>query len=380
MQHQKQFSISVWLASLVLGGWMGGLWAFSWAPGALAQSASLTRAEVYRLQNTVELLLRNQSPRQAQLQDIMAPRDAMRTGNRSRAELLFNEGSLAWLGSNSVFRFLPGLRRYQLPDGSMRSEAVIQLRSGVLAMAIPPAAAGGDNVDTTIETPEGSFQIISDPNVLVDDSGGLPDDSIALFVTSDPTSGQVQLIALTNTLVQFSGDPTPVLLQGGQTVIIMDGQLGQVQIFDLRQFYQTSQLAAGLGPDPGDVLAQSPEPVKLTLQEVRLDTLAASARQDARQAAAQGNDPEGRCTLNARGGDTTLSANCIGSGADDPLSDFEDQREDGFIPDDPIGDDPPTGGQQNDDFFPGQQDPTGQDPAGQDPSPNDPPPNAPILE
>ena len=310
----------------------------------------------------------------------MAPRDAMRTGNRSRAELLFNEGSLAWLGSNSVFRFLPGLRRYQLPDGSMRSEAVIQLRSGVLAMAIPPAAAGGDNVDTTIETPEGSFQIISDPNVLVDDSGGLPDDSIALFVTSDPTSGQVQLIALTNTLVQFSGDPPPVLLQGGQTVIIMDGQLGLVQNFDLRQFYQTSQLAAGLGPDPGDVLAQSPEPVKLTLQEVRLDTLAASARQDARQAAAQGNDPEGRCTLNARGGDTTLSANCIGSGADDPLSDFEDQREDGFIPDDPIGDDPPTGGQQNDDFFPGQQDPTGQDPAGQDPSPNDPPPNAPILE
>ncbi|MEM6869458.1 MAG: hypothetical protein AAF528_13880, partial [Cyanobacteria bacterium P01_C01_bin.121] len=333
MQQQKQISIPVWMSSLLMGGCMGVLWAFSWAPGALAQSASLTRAEVYRLQNTVELLLRNQSPRQAQLQDIMAPRDAMRTGNRSRAELLFNEGSLAWLGSNSVFRFLPGLRRYQLPDGSMRSEAVIQLRSGVLAMAIPPAAAGGDNVDTTIETPEGSFQIISDPNVLVDDSGGLPDDSIALFVTSDPTNGQVQLIALTNTLVQFSGDPTPVLLQGGQTVIIMDGQLGQVQNFDLRQFYQTSQLAAGLGPDPGDVLAQSPEPVQLTLQEVRLDTLAAIARQDARQAAAQGNDPEGLCTLNARGGDTTLSANCIGSGADDPLSDFEDQREDGFIPD-----------------------------------------------
>lgn len=347
MRQQKQISIPVWMSSLLMGSCMF----FPWSPVALAQSTALTRAEVYQLQNTVELLLRNQSPRQAQLQDIMVPRDAMRTGNRSRAELLFNEGSLAWLGSNSVFQFLPGLRRYQLPDGSMRSEAVIQLRSGVLAMAIPPAAAGGDNVDTTIETPEGAFQIISDPDVLGDGPDGLPDDSIALFVTSDPTNDQVQLIVLTDTLVQFSGEPTPILLEGGQTVIIMDGQLGQVQNFDLRQFYRTSQMATGLGPDPGDVLARSPEAVQLTLQAVRLDTLAAIARQDARQTAAQNTDPEGLCTLDDRGGDTTLSANCIGTGADEPLSDFEDQREDGFIPEDSPRDD-----QQNDDFIPGGQD------------------------
>jgi len=349
---------------------MAFLWALFWTPSALAQATALTRAEVYQLQNTVELLLRNQSPRPAQLQDIMAPRDAVRTGSRSRAELLFNEGSLAWLGSNSTFRFLPGLRRYQLPDGSLRSEAVIQLRSGVLAMAIPPAAAGGDNVDTTIETPEGAIQIISDAERLGGGSDGLPDNSIALFVTSDPTNGQVQLIALTNIGFQFSGMSTPILLQGGQTVTILDGQLGPIQNFDLRRFYQTSQLAAGLGPAPEEVWARSPESVRSTLQAVRLDTLAAIARQDARQAQTPNTAPEGLCTLDARGGDTTLSANCIGTGADNPLTDFEDQREDGFIPEDRPQEPPP-----NDNVIPGgqQPDPINQDPIDQNPGNNNPP-------
>ena len=103
-------------------------------------------------------------------------------------------------------------------------------------MAIPPAAAGGDNVDTTIETPEGAIQIISDAERLGGGSDGLPDNSIALFVTSDPTNGQVQLIALTNIGFQFSGMSTPILLQGGQTVTILDGQLGPIQNFDLRRF------------------------------------------------------------------------------------------------------------------------------------------------
>ena len=105
MQQQKQISSPVGMSSLWMGSCMAFLWALFWTPSALAQATALTRAEVYQLQNTVELLLRNQSPRPAQLQDIMAPRDAVRTGSRSRAELLFNEGSLAWLGSNSTFRF-----------------------------------------------------------------------------------------------------------------------------------------------------------------------------------------------------------------------------------------------------------------------------------
>ncbi len=74
----------------------------------LAQQQLLTRAEVYKLVNQVQLLLNNQSPRPAKLSDVLIPEDALRTTARSKAELLFNEGSLARIGANAMFRFIPG--------------------------------------------------------------------------------------------------------------------------------------------------------------------------------------------------------------------------------------------------------------------------------
>ena len=364
---------------------LGSLWGCLWTGRAIAQTAELTRAEVYSLQNTVELLQQDQSPRQAQLQDALVPLDAMRTGNRSRAELLFNEGSLARLGSHSVFRFLPGLRRYQLPDGSVRSEAVIQLRSGTLAMMVPPGSGGGsDGIDTTVETPEGEIRIFAysqPPEAL----GGEPDDTVALFIVSDPNNNQVQIISLTDVVIQLPSEVLPVLLEGGQTVTVIDGQLGEVQTFDLRRFYQTSGLAVGLGPDQEDELASSPEAIQLTLRAMRPDTLAAIARQDNLQV--QSGDPEGLCTVDARGRDTTSTRNCISTEADDPLSEFEDRRGDSLEPElpeePPIIDDPQQ--PENEDPIPpgsGPMDPqpgngdNGQQPTG----PNDPggSPNGPL--
>ena len=95
----KQYSVPRWLKGFVISSCLSLLC----APMAIAQSGELTRAEVYRLQNIVELLLRNQSPRQARVQDTLAPRDAVQPGSRSLAELIFNEGdyiSGIWTGGN----------------------------------------------------------------------------------------------------------------------------------------------------------------------------------------------------------------------------------------------------------------------------------------
>jgi hypothetical protein len=96
----------------------GSLLGLVWATPALTQPDLLTRAEVYKLVNTVQLLPNQQSPRPAKLSDTLAPLDAIKTATRSRAELLFNEGSLARVGANAIFRFVPGTRSFQLRNGT----------------------------------------------------------------------------------------------------------------------------------------------------------------------------------------------------------------------------------------------------------------------
>lgn len=336
----KQTSIPRWLKSLAISGCLSLLC----APSVLAQSAALTSAEVYRLQNIVELLLQNQSPRPAKVEDILAPRDAMQTGDRSRAELLFNEGSVARIGSNSIFRFVPGTRRYQLPGGGSRAETILQLRQGVAMVVSPPGGealdgfgGGGDEGETVIlamisQTPDAQLLMSSH--------------SVALVIVKP---GGTQFVSLTDGLVvsDLLGN-NKIPLQGGQTVTVKDGVFAPVENFDLRQLYRTSQLTSGLGPDQDAALAQEPEGVRAALRQARRNTLKAIADQDAAL--------QGLCTLNARGGASTLSSNCVTTGADDPLLDFEDRREDTVPPiDDPVTDDP--GPNDPDNFDPGPNDP-----------------------
>ena len=314
---QQRRGVSIWLGSLFLGSCLSLLG----MTAAIAQTAGLSRAEVYRFQNAVELLLRNQAPRQARLRDVLAPRDAVRTGGRSRAELLFNEGSLARIGANTTFRFVPGMRRYQLSDGSQQTETIFQLRSGVAMVVSPPGGFGG-GLDTRIETPGGQVELLA---------AALPPEGIpaieqleftsAAMVIYDPESNQMQVLALTNDVRVLDGTgENAVLLQGGQTVTVTDGQLGSVQDFDLRQFYRTSTLAAGLGPGQEGLLLSEPVQVQETLRAVRTETLIAIARQEERL--------QGLCTISGRGADSTLAENCITTSADDPLAGFEDRRED----------------------------------------------------
>lgn len=313
-----------WVKSLAVGCCVSLLW----IPMALAQSTALTRAEVYRLQNIVDLLPNDQQARPAQLEDVMVPRDAMSTGASSRAELLFNEGSLARIGSQSVFRFIEGLRQYQLPDGSVRAETILQLRSGVAMVAnisneeAAGAGGGGDDIVAlfSIQTTDSLIDLSGSVIVVVNDTGS------TIFSLTDGTF-----------VSDLSGGDT-LQLVGGEKVTIKDGVFGPVESFDLQRLYETSQLTAGLGPNGLEELAIEPVDVQVTLRAVRVKTMSAIASQNA--------TIQGLCTLDARGSDSTLSSNCVTSGVDDPLTEFEENRED-ITPRpnnrEPVGNNNPTG-------------------------------------
>ncbi|XGV98523.1 MAG: hypothetical protein ACAF41_06215 [Leptolyngbya sp. BL-A-14] len=285
------------------------LLSLAWVTSALGQPDLLTRAEVYKLVNTVQLLPNNQSPRPAKLTDTLAPLDAIKTATRSRAELLFNEGSLARVGANAIFRFVPGTRSFQLRNGT------------ALIMSLP------GKVGTRVETPGG--QVLAQalpPSPSTSPPSTLPVApptqplSLAMIVRFDAASNTTNVFALTNgSITVFDLKGGQVFLTGGQTVSIVNGVLGPVQTFDLKTFYKTSNLVTGLGPGQDALVLQETSPVQQTLKAVRVDTLAALE--------AQTRWLEGLCTLNGRGSGSTLATNCITTDANDPVLDFQDRRE-----------------------------------------------------
>ncbi|AFY36025.1 FecR domain-containing protein [Calothrix sp. PCC 7507] len=293
---------------------VGSILTVSWITPALAQQDSLTRAEVYKLLNQVQLLLRDKPPRLAKKADVLVPLDELQTKTRSQAELLFNEGSLSRIGSSTTFRFKPGLRRFELPGGGSKAETIFELRNGTALILTPSGSTG-----TTIETPQSRIDVIAS---LPPDQKVLPPNNtngaVAVAYNSITKTGQV--FNLTNLPVKVSNlDGTQFqFLKAGETVTITNGVIGPVQNFDLQKFYQTSQLAAGLGPGQETLVSQEPANVQLVLNKVRKETLAGLETQRLWI--------EGLCNLNDRGGASTLSTNCITTNSDDPIRSFEDHR------------------------------------------------------
>jgi hypothetical protein len=303
----------------------------SWITPALAQQDLLTRAEVYKLLNQVQLLIRDKPPRTAKKADVLVPLDALQTRTRSRAELLFNEGSLARIGSSATFRFKPGIRRFELANGVYKAETIFELQNGTALVLTPSGSTG-----TTIETPQSRIDVIA--AVPPPGSDILPPTAAngAVVVTHNGATNTTQAFNLTNlpvTITNLNGTQSQTL-QAGQTVRVTNGVIGPVQTFDLQKFYQTSQLAAGLGPGQEALVSQEPPKVQVVLNKVRKETLAGLETQRVWI--------EGLCNVNSRGGASTLSTNCITTN-DDPIRRFEDHRNPVTPPQDNRGDQ--TGGQ-----------------------------------
>lgn len=281
----------------------------------------LVRGEVYKLINTAQLLPNNRPPRVARLADVLVPQDAIRTASRSRAELLFNEGAIARVSENSTFRFKPGLRRFQLQNGNAlimspptTSATQIETLDGQAIAEIPPSPLQSSAVTRKFAMIDPKTK--SEPSI--DQKFAVR--SVAMLVSVDAATNRASFLNLTNNPIKIlNAKGEFVNIRGGEIVTVQNGAIGQVQIFELKRFLETSSLASGLAPGQESEIAKETSPrVQQTLNLVRVATIAALN--------VQVRELEGLCTLNARGGASTLSTNCITTDSDDPLRAFEEKR------------------------------------------------------
>ncbi|MEA5464314.1 FecR family protein [Leptothoe sp. PORK10 BA2] len=185
-------------------------------PRSASAESTLTWARVELTRNQVQVYSNGQS-RRAQVSDMLGINDALSTSRQARAELRFNDGSLARIGESAVFRFTPNTRNFRLSNGTV-------------LLLIPPGQGR-----TTIQT----------PNAVTGIHGS------ALFVRFVEQTNTTIIGALTNNpegpMVAFNQDGSvqQPLYAGEMAVLRADGSL-ELFSFDLEQFYATSDLTAGL--------------------------------------------------------------------------------------------------------------------------------------
>ncbi|MEM9806372.1 MAG: FecR family protein, partial [Cyanobacteria bacterium P01_D01_bin.56] len=210
---------------------------------ASAQS-TLTWARVELVRNQVQLFTDGRS-RNAQVSDVLGINDALSTARRARAELRFNDGSLARIGESAIFRFTPNTRNFRLSNGTV-------------LLLIPPGQGR-----TTIQT----------PNAVTGVRGS------ALFVRFVPETNTTIIGALTTNaggpMMAYNEDGSvqQPLLGGEIAVVRGDGTIEHLE-FDLKEFYLTSELVSGLDLHKQDAVIQDEH-----INAVRQETLEALEQQ-----------------------------------------------------------------------------------------------------
>ncbi|MBW4490972.1 MAG: FecR domain-containing protein [Trichocoleus desertorum ATA4-8-CV12] len=228
--------LALFLALMLSGVSIGGL-----AQPADAQTP-LTRAVIQALRNRVRLMQKNRPVRSAQVSDAIAPGDALSTARASLAELRFNDGSLARVGEQAVFRFVPNARTFQLSNGTM-------------LLLIPPGRG-----PTGVRTPNAAAGIKGS----------------ALFVRYIPDTDTTLVGALTNNpqgpMVIYNRDGSQSQgLRAGQLAVVVKNRIENVYDFDLNTFYETSDLVKGLNLTQKDSTTPSDE----AIAAVRAETVEA---------------------------------------------------------------------------------------------------------
>ncbi len=164
--------------------------------------------------------------------------DALRTARASRAELRFNDGSLARVGERATFRFTPNTRNFQLSNGTV-------------LLLIPPGRGR-----STIQT----------PNAVTGIQGS------ALFVRYIPETDTTIVGALTDNpdgpMVLFNEAGTErQALRSNEIGVITGDRITEIYQFDGALFWQSSGLAEGfdyLSPPSG-----TDDPLDGVRQEIR---------------------------------------------------------------------------------------------------------------
>jgi hypothetical protein len=174
----------------------------------------LTRADIQRLRNEVELIPDRGTARPARLSDDLEVGDALSTQREAFAELRFNDGSLARLGELALFQFVPNTRTFELDNGTM-------------LLLIPPGQ-GRSRLRT--------------PNATAGIRGS------ALFARYNRETGVTLIGALTTSGIEVSNedDTQQVELEAGHLAVFVGDRLAGLYRFDLDRFYQTSALVQDL--------------------------------------------------------------------------------------------------------------------------------------
>lgn len=216
---------------------------------AIAQT--LSTATVERLSNRVHLIPSGRNARLARVSDILNIGDALRTSSSARAQLRFNDGSLARVGEQATFRFTPNTRNFQLSNGTV-------------LLLIPPGRGR-----TTIQTPnavtgiQGSALFVRVRCMAELSAEGHCSEPITFVgaLTNNPAGAMLA--------INESGSQQQPIY-AGEMVVIEGDDITQLLEFDLKTFYETSGLVEGLGldnPTPPENLSEDLQGVWQEIQD-----------------------------------------------------------------------------------------------------------------
>ena len=214
-----------------------------------ASANKIEEAEIYKVRNQVDINY-GQKPDwdKAEIGDVIVPEDSVRTGANSRADLLFNEGTLVRTGAGTTFRFPLGKRSFELTSGA----ALIMIRP--------------EQGQSTITTPEA--RVTSQGTALFVQHDAATSSSLVGVLTDSP-AGLVK--------VQSANGEVTLRLQAGQFVSIVQGVVGLVEHFVLPMFYESVDLSAGLGLEPEameKLIAKEAPEVQQTIRAVQAEAIA----------------------------------------------------------------------------------------------------------
>ena len=113
---------------------------------AAASAAPLTEAKVTKIINEVSVVEPSSGARKAELQDVIKGQTGLKTGIKSRSELVFEDNTLTRIGPESYFSFKAGTRDMTLQQGTM----LLQVPKGLGGAKIRTAAVTAAITGTTI--------------------------------------------------------------------------------------------------------------------------------------------------------------------------------------------------------------------------------------
>lgn len=186
------------------------------ALAASLPAATLESAKVTAAVNKVLIVPPEQSPKPAAVGDVLTGKASLETGGASRAELTFNDQTIARVGANSVFSFFRGTRE-------------LELNQGVIFLQVPKNA-GGATIQTAAVT-----AAITGTTIAIEYSPA-----------NGKSPGAVKILVLEGTLRVFlkSRPGESMLLEAGQMITLEPDatSLPEAAVFDIARLVETSKL------------------------------------------------------------------------------------------------------------------------------------------